>query len=380
MDSLERDLREQLERQVATSPALPMLAATALRRGRRARRRRTALVAATGVVAAALVLGAISLVGPLPDRRRDLAAAPVDGPPRVPMYLGQGGEDVLDWAGGRLRTRSTGGSWSPVAQVPSGLLVVLDGPPSALGLLTDDAVTPRPLVADLTSREVAVSDDGARAALVVGSTPRRTLREVALPSGRVLRSVPLGPTLAGTDEPAFPAAYSGDTVLLTVGEGRRQRAALWEPGDDRVVRRLGGYLSAAGGTDGRAALAVADDRCRIEVRRVAEGDGGRWRLCREAFVDFSPDGRAVLATDAMVEALVVRAADDGAHLRTFRAPQGLRAYGWEGSESVLYTTVDEGRTVVMRCSVPRGTCSQATSFGFTDRIPQPVPATGRLVR
>ena len=385
MDRLERDLREELARQVAVVPAPPRLADVALRRGRRARRRRTALVTAAGVGVLLLGLSLTSLVAPLSDRRADVAAAPLDGPPRVPLYLGQTAE-LLDWPDGTQRTRSLGDSVVPVAQVPGGLLVVIGGTQPALGLLGPDDVAPRVVVAELAVDGVAVADDGRRAAIVTTSGYSRQLQEVELPSGRVLRSVNLVPPVFGTDELVVPAAFSGRAILVNIGEGESQRTRLWEGNDDGVIGNVDEVLATVGGADadfsddrdalgGRVAFSVRDDRCRTEVHQLRNGDGNPWRLCQETFAGFSPDGRAVLATDATGRALVVRDADDGDLDRTFEVPNGVRAQGWESSSTLLYTTTDGPRTVIVRCSIRTGACTQAAALPGSSQTPQPVRTT-----
>lgn len=382
MDRLEVDLRDEFARQVAVVPSLPQIADTALRRGRRARRRRAALVAAAGVGVLAVTLSLTSVVSPLTDRRADVAAVPLDGPPRVPLFVGQTAE-VLDWPDGVQRTRSVGESVVPVAQVPAGLLVVIGGTQPALGLLGSEDETARVVVAGLAGEGVAVSDGGLRAAIVTNGEYGRQLQEVELPSGRVLRSVNLAPPVFGFGEPVVPAAYSGQAILVNIGEGGAQRTRLWEGNGDEVVGNLEGVVATVGGADadfsdardalgGRVAFTVRDDRCRIEVHQLRNGDGNPWSLCRETFAGFSPDGRAVLATDATGRALLVREADDGDLKRTFDVPEGVRAQGWESSSTLLYTTMDGPRAVVVRCSINSGACTQAAEFPDTGQIPQPV--------
>lgn len=147
-----------------------------------------------------------------------------------------------------------------------------------------------------------------------------------------------------------------------------------------------GLGAAVGGADadgrdrdavgGRGAFTVGDARCRTEVHQLRNGDGRPWKLCRETFVGFSPDGKAVLATDADGDTLDVHNADDGGVDRTFRAPDGLRAYGWESDNAVLYTTGGGARTLIVRCSVTTGKCMRAADFPYDDRIPQPVRSAG----
>jgi hypothetical protein len=386
MDRLETDLREELVRRAATAPGLPALADTVVRRGRRTRLRNRA-VATTGIAAvAAVALAAGSLLPSLNDRDSNFAAS-LEGPPRVPLYVAQGSGEIIDWVGGEQRTRAVGES-TPVAQVPSGLLLVtLDAGQPALALLSADDAEPRILVRGLHGQSVAVSDDGQRATVVVRSQVLTQLQEVELPSGTVLRSVALGLPVFDPDGPLLPVAYSADAVLLTAGEGPAQFAALWESGDDAVVAPLKGFDAAVGGGDaefssgrdavgGRGAFTVGDARCRTEVHQLRNGDGRPWKLCREIFAGFSPSGDAVLATDATGNALVVHDADNGDVDRTFQAPDGLRAYGWESDDAVLYSTVAGSRTLVVRCSVAIGTCATAAEFPYNDRIPQPVRIAG----
>jgi hypothetical protein len=322
----------------------------------------------------------------LNNRQSNFATA-LEGPPRVPLYVGQSGE-VIDWVGGEQRTRALGVSAQPVAQVPTGLLLVtVDAGQPALALLGTDDAEPRILVDELHGQAVAVSDDGRRATVVVRSPALPELQEVELPSGRVLRSVVLAPPVFDPNRPLLPVAYSARAVLLTAGEGPSQFAALWEGGNDAVVAPLDGFDAAVGGADakfsssrdavgGRGAFTVSDARCRTEVHQLRNGDGRPWKLCRETFVGFSPNGDAVLATDATGEALIVHDADDGDADRTFQTRGGLRAYGWESDDTVLYSTGAGSRTLIVRCSVTSGNCLTAAELPYNDRIPQPVRGAG----
>lgn len=385
MSRLEQDLREEFARQVAAPPPLPHLADAVLRRGKRARSYRAVAAAGATAVVVAFALSASSMLPSLVDPEPDIASAALDGPPQVPLYVGQEGvAEVLDWPGGTQRSRPLGEPVQPVAQVPAGLLVVLVDAQPALGLLGRDDDEPRRLVDGLAAESVAVSDDGQRAAVVVTADVGRRLQEVELPSGRVLRSVELAsPTFAD----AVPVAYSAGAVLLTVGEGSEQRSALWERGDNAVAAPLDGFTGAVGGSDaefssdrdavgGRAAFTVRDDRCHTEVHQLRNGDGSPWRLCGEVFIGFSPDGQAVLATAGDASMLLVHDADDGSITRTLEVPQGLRAYGWESDDTVLYTTRNGPKTVVIRCSVDTGACATAAEFPDNDSIPQPVRSIG----
>ncbi len=377
MDHLEQDLRAEFVRRVATLPGLPGLAEAAVRRGRRARRRRAATATCATSFVVVFALAAASLL-PSSGRRADIAAAALAGPPRVPVFLAQGG--VVDWVDGERRTRQIGEA-RPVAQVPAGLLVVA-GFPLALGLLGADGEQPRILMAGLAAGAVAVSDDGRRATV---AAPSGQLRELELPSGRVLRTAFAPQSYAG--EPVLPVAYSGGAVLLTIGEGSRQRSALWERGDDQVVGALDGFGGVLGGADadfsgdrdavgGRGAFAVPNDRCRTEVHQLRNGDGSPWKLCGETFAGFSPDGEGVLAADATGKALVVRGSGDGDVKRTWTVPTGPRTYAWESSATVLYATVEGDRTVVVRCSVRSGDCATAAEFFDLEGVPQPVRSVG----
>jgi len=385
MDRVEADLRDELARRVAAAPPLPHLADSAMRRGRRARRRRrsTAVVACAAVVGLALSVARV-LPG-LPDRAPDVAAVPLEGPPRVPLVVGPGAAEILDWPGGELRSRPVAEGVVPVAQVPAGLLVVLGGATPGLGLLGPDDDEPRTVVPGLAGQDVAVSDDGRRATVVVAAASGRRLQEVELSSGRVLRTV--GPVLplAGDDE-VRPVAYSADAVLVSVGAGRQTRTLLWEDGDDAVVGELDGVLGALGGAraefsddadavGGRGAFGGADDRCATRVLQLRNGDGSPWALCGETFAGFSPGGAAVLAVSGN-ETLLVHDAEDGDVTGSFEVPTGVRAHGWESDDTLLYATPSGDRTLVVRCSVSRGACATAVELPSVDRTPQPVRTTG----
>ncbi len=179
----------------------------------------------------------------------------------------------------------------------------------------------------------------------------------------------------------LPVAYGGESVLLTIGDGDARRTALWEPGTDQVSGELSGFTDVLGGgpdegsSTGRAAVSVADATCRQQIVRLSNGMPS-WDLCREHFVGFSPDGETVLATNATSDALIVHDADDGEIEQEFRAPHGLRAYGWESADTVLYTTLDGNSTVVIRCGLPSGDCLTAATFPDTTSIPQPVARYG----
>ena len=367
MDSLEQDLRSELSRQVAVTPQLPGLVDAVVRRGRRARRRRAAAGTA-GIVAlvAAVALVGSTLGGAVTDRRDLQVAAALEGPPRVPLAVLQApSSELLQWVDG-TQTSFPLGELLPIAVVPDGVLLLVPGP--ALDLLEPGSDASVRLAGELDSDGVAVAPDGRRVTVVRDAQ----LQELAVPTGQVLRSVPLTRAFEGLR----PVTYSGDAVLLALGEGDGQQTLLWEGNDDGVLSAvfdtavLGG--AGTGTPAGRIALRTQDDRCGTEVQGLSDGDGPPWRLCREPFVGFSPDGSYVLATNAVGDALVVRDGDDGEQRRTFRAPQGLRAYGWESEDTLLYTTLDGDRTVVVRCSVEADACRTAASFPFDDRIPQPV--------
>ncbi|MBW3638588.1 MAG: hypothetical protein KY451_01845, partial [Actinobacteria bacterium] len=127
---------------------------------------------------------------------------------------------------------------------------------------------------------------------------------------------------------------------------------------------------------GRGAFAVADDRCRTEVHQLRNGSGSPWKLCGETFAGFSPDGEAVLATDATGTALTVHDSGNGDVKRTLTVPTGPRAYAWESSDTVLYATVEGGRTVVVRCSISSGDCATAAEFFDLEGVAQPVRRVG----
>jgi hypothetical protein len=199
--------------------------------------------------------------------------------------------------------------------------------------------------------------------------------------------VPLSPPTFAEAAAVVPVAYGGGIVLMTVGEGAAQRSALWEAGDDAVVAILDGTGAVVGGANasfsrnanavgGRAVFRVAEDHCRYEVRELRDGDGSPWRLCREPFVAFSPDGNAVLATDALSEHLVVRRASDGKRLRTFDVGRDTSAYGWEDADSVVFTCFRGASTLITRCSVSSGGCRQAAELPGTERIPQRIRRVG----
>lgn len=385
MDRLEEQLRDELSRRVATPPYVPNLADTVVRRGRRAKQRRALAAAGAAVAVVAVVLASTSVLPSPDDRPERFADLPLEGPPRVPMFVDQTGE-LIEWVGGEQRSRQLGELWA-VAQVPAGLLVVMPGERPGLGLLGENETAPRPLVEEMASHGVAVSDDGRRAAVVAWSGPSQQLQEVDVSTGAVLRTVLLARPDFSAREPVVPVAYSGGAVLITAGEGPRQRAVLWESGEDAVVAQLDGFRRALGGADadfsdgrdavgGRGAFDVDDDRCRVEVHQLRNGDGDPWQLCRENFVSFSPSGEYLLATDAVATGLVVHDAGSGDVRRTFQVPDYVSAASWESEDAVLYTTASDGSMVVVRCSVSRNACATAAEFPYTDRVPRPVPQVG----
>lgn len=379
---LERNLRAGLTRAVESAPPLPRLTDEVVRRGRHARRRRVAGAAAAvaAVAAAAVVVTVPPLIGG-PDARP--AAVPT-GPPAVPLWVAQDGGRILDQYAGALRSRPIGTA-VPIAAVPSGILLDSGGSEQpyaapSLQLLGPDDVRPRTVVADITGGgAVAVAADGGRAVVVTGAAQRRELREVDVPSGRQVRSVPIAPPLAGPAEAVRPVGYAGGAVLLTIGEGAQARAAVWEAGDDQVIGPLSGRTAAVEGAtrDGTGLLALRtdDDRCGIQVVQLLDGGPG-WRLCREPFAGFAPDGGHVLATNAVADGIVVRDSRSGDEVFRHDAGRPLRAYGWESAGSVLYTAAEDGDTVVTRCVIATGDCSPVLTVPGTDTIPQPVPRRG----
>jgi DNA-binding beta-propeller fold protein YncE len=382
LEQVEQKVRVELARAVETTPMLLGLTDRVIRGGRRRRRLRTA--AASGAVLAVVALAGVQWAPALGERIRTSPAAR-PGPPQVPLVILQGDAgEILDWSGGVQRSRALGEAL-PVAVVPSGLLLMTGGSTSEISILPNDSTTPVVLLRGLTASSVAVSDDGARMSVVTGAGIQRRLRELELPSGRELRSVSVGPPLVAVGEPLLPVAYSNGAVLLTLGEGDTRRTALWESGDDEVIGALDGFTgvlggapvgrSAAGSPGGRAAFTVAAGKCAEAVADLRNGDSS-WPLCNEHFAGFSPDGKAVLAANAADDALIVHSADDGDTRRTLPVPSGLRAYGWESDDAVLYTTVKANVTVVIRCAVDSGRCRTAATFAGVDRIPQPVRRFG----
>lgn len=378
-EQVEQEVRAELGRAVDSTPLLPGLADRVIRGGRRRRRVRTA--AAAGLVVATVALAGVQLTPALRDRAWTSPATPT-GPPAVPLVVDQGPADqesgvLLDWDGGGLRSRSIGPAQA-IGVVPAGVLLVTGGPQAHLDLLAGDATTPRPLIRGLASTVVAVAPAGDRVTVVTGTGPQRRLREIEVPSGREQRAVSVGPPLVETAEPLAPVSYSADAVLLTVGEGRTRRTAQWEAGDDEVIGTLSGFSAVLGGAvdrpgspTGRAAFSVTDSRCREAVARLRNGTPS-WPLCGEHFGGFSPDGHRVLAARTGNDAVVVHDADDGDTEQVLPAPAGVRSYGWESDDTVLYTTVAANTTVVIRCAVRSGDCRTATTWPGTDRIPQPL--------
>lgn len=367
---IEDDLRTAFTSRAAASPPTPGLTETVLRRGRRARTRRRASAAGMAAVAAVAFVGVVAGLNGA-DRSTPRVATSLDGPPRAPLYTGQDPTMLTTWSGGLRRDL-------PVDAVPvhalrdGAVLVVLPGAQPGLSLLDADGSL-RPLVTGLSDSRVAVAPDGDRVTVVSGTDRQRVLQELAVPSGRVLRSVLLAEPLVAASDPVLPVAYSDGAVLLTAGEGDRQRALLWEPGDEQVVAPLDGYAQALGAAAGRGAFRTNDDdRCRTEIARLATG-GRTWRLCREVFTAFSPDGQYVLARNAIGDGLVVRDATDGELVREVNVPESVRASGWDNSLATLHTTVDGARTVVVRCEVSGSRCRTAATFEGVARIPQPVP-------
>ena len=375
MTSLEDDLRTDLARVAARAPSLPGMAGTALARGRRVRRRRRAAGAALAVVAMA---GGAGLVAGFdrPTVEPTVAAARLQGPPRVATFTTQQ-SGLLTFRVGEREVVQPLAAGPPLAQVGADVLLVDDA--AQLVLLSADGQR-RVVARGLASTAAAVSADGRRAAMVVEGVGQdaggTVLQEVAVPDGRVLRRTVVAPELTGAGT-IVPTGYAGQSVLL-----RRDGpdSLLWGPGEPTVqevsdVVWLAGSAATADDPQGRVVLRREGARC-SEVRALPLGTGATWELCRELAADFSPDGRLLLATNAVGDGLVVRDAADGHMLRELEVPEGLRAYGWESDGATLHTTVDGDRTVVVRCVVRTGRCAEAASFPGTGTIPQPVTPTG----
>jgi hypothetical protein len=73
--------------------------------------------------------------------------------------------------------------------------------------------------------------------------------------------------------------------------------------------------------------------------------------------------------DAVGLGLVVRDARDGAERRRFEVPRSVRAAGWESPDTVLYTSIDDDGTVVVRCQISSGRCRDAVAYtdGYLSR-------------
>jgi hypothetical protein len=365
MDRLEQALREDLARQVRTAPQAPGLAERAVTGARRSRRTRVALGAAAVV---ATVGGVVAVVPPLVDGRDGppAPAAQLDGPPRIAVLTAEG--DLVDWGDGVRRQRTREIDVTPIAAVPDGVVAIAGDPGMrALTLLFLNGDSPQGLADAVLGDSAAVSADGKRAAVMTGTAGgARQLVEVRLSDSKVLRTVPLAPPLVSDGELARPVAYSDDRVLLSIGDGPRERAAIWEPGDDHVIGVLDGFAGTLDGSHGRGAFLPQDPECSVEVTRLRDG-ASSWRACGNAFAGLSPDGEAVLEVQDPAT-LVVLDADDGKVRRRIGVPADAQSPVWESEGAVLYASPTATGTEIVRCSVDSGVCATAATLPETSTL------------
>jgi hypothetical protein len=216
---IEDDLRATLTARVAAPPHTPGLAETVLRRGRAARRRRRVASAAAVLVTVAAAGTTLAAVLDRDVPEASVATPDLSVPPRVPLFTAQEPATLTTWRGDRQRDRRLELLTPVAARADGSVLVTLAGNRPGLGLLGAEAGALRPLAQDLDASAVAVDAAGERAVVVAGRGGERRLEEREVATGRVLRVVPLGLPLVGAAEPVLPVAYSGDDVLLTLGEG-----------------------------------------------------------------------------------------------------------------------------------------------------------------
>ncbi len=306
------------------------------------------------------------------------------------MQVAAAASSVVAVDGTTQRTRKIPGVVGIYATLPAGLLVHVAGERADnLAILSNEDSTPRVIAEAIAG--AAVAPGGRRAAVVVRSTPR-VLQELELPSGRVLRSVPLAPPLISEGDEVLPIAYSNGAVLLTIRSGdedHSERAAIWEAGAGGVVADLEGFGATLGGADldrdGAApgGLGAFSTRANFEqgvgcAARVAElhTGGDDWELCGSLFAGFSPDGRHLLATTAVrpvqKPALSVYDARTGKQLRSLQLLPLVHSQGWESAESILYATIEGRRLVVGRCIVSTGTCRTVATLPKGLARPAPV--------
>jgi hypothetical protein len=362
MERMEQELRASLARVVESPPTVPVLSENIIQRGRRVRRRRLAVA---GAAVAAVVVAAGLFLIPTRHPVAEPARLTPRGAPTVAMTYGKSPSSaVVVWPGPERHVVSMAGT-TPLATVPGGLLRVSG---RDLELVPENSVR-RTLVTQLNSERVAVSADGRRVVVVTFTGGgRRQLQEVDVASGRVLRSVPVGPPLVAGAEPLNPAFYSGDAVMLDTGDG----VVRWEPGNDQVVGAVEGYTKAiGGGRQGALAMSKPDTCDDIGTVRTRFK---HWTLCGEDFRGVSPDGASVLVLSKDLRSVTVNETGDGDVRRTLDLPAAARAIGWEDDDTFLYTTAGEPQNTVVRCVVSTGGCLTVERVG--DDLPVPLPDYG----
>jgi hypothetical protein len=249
VDRLTEDLRGVLAREAADAPALPGLADEVVRRGRRARAPSALVGGRRGGRAGGSRGGDRGRTAPAvgtppggPGRWRGRRACRSSSPRRAGSRCSTG--PTGSRAAGCSATRC------PWLQCPPGCWSWSPGIGSVNLMLLRRGTGSAWVAAPASG--VGVSSDGTRATVLVSDPGGgRVLQEVRVPSGRALRSVPLAPPLVAADEPVHDVDYTGDAVLLALGEGERARAAIWEPGQDGVVGTVGGLGHPLGGAAGR---------------------------------------------------------------------------------------------------------------------------------
>lgn len=255
-------------------------------------------------------------------------------PARQVADLGQAG---LPYAGGPMVT-------------PHGLLVATGVSYDATLILVRSEGGESILLADGVG-SYTVSPDGSRVAwsqpwqgIFEDAAETSLLVEADLASGEILRSTLfVGFPIEGTPTWGFAdvISYVGDNVLLMTGDGAVASAAIWVPGNDRVVEAHGyGAHSETDGFGDRIVLTKLDGPCGVVVTVLSDGavtpaDGyvvGETMDCwtSEGPV-YSPDGSLIASwgTDGETGPTVIVVSEaDGTELRRVSISGVADPYLW----------------------------------------------------
>lgn len=398
----ETDLLTQVLRERAAEVGQIPVGLQAVRgRARRIRRRRAAL---RGAVAAAAVAGALSggiavdaaldRVAPYPETSpTESPTGPVTpqpsdattptpaksteltlrglvrgSPAQLPYLLGE--ENRLVTPDGSF---DTPGSYSMITPFADGWLAleVREDPGGGLDVVFLDKEFNETSRQRSAGFRLVPNEDRTRVAYTVVDGEGRKILVDAATDGRDTNSWPL------PDGDVEPVGYLGPGAVLFRSSGVRFETFLAEEGQDPVA--LEDFSWAGTASDANGLMAVPSGKgCRAVTDPRAGDAEPLWETCEYEPVDFSPDGRYVLAQPAgeplgaFHSEMYVLDAHTGELVAEFAPPREARTYvavwqaAWEDGDTVLALVQEDDAMKIVRAGVDGSLESASGIFEVTD--------------